>query len=573
MLVSLRIENFAIIEQLSIDFSKGMTVLSGETGAGKSIIIDALSILCGGRGSSDYIRTGEDKLVIEGQFAISSQASDLLKQLQDFGLDFDPDQEDLIIKREINQQGKNIIRVNGQLANVTLLKEIGTFLVDIHGQNEHQSLLNCDQHISLLDQFADQTLTDLKAHYHKAFQTYQASRRAWRQAQTKEDNQAQRLAFLNFQIQEIEAAHLQSGEAEELEALSQKLQHGQKINQNLQAINQLFSEDDQAVLTRLAVISDLLEEIAPYHEDYPVIGQEIQRHYYELQELAHRLAQSNGDLDLDSQTIDEVEGRLAEIGTLKRKYQMSVDELLSYYQTISEEVYQINHREQYMEQLSVQVQQDYRTAYEWAKKIHQQRIQLANELETAIKAEFDQLYMTHAQFKVQFSIVGVDSSMGEDFLALTEQGLDQIEFYVATNLGDSLKPLIKVASGGELSRFMLALKTVFSRRIPAQVMVFDEIDTGVSGRVAQAIAEKISSIGQNHQVLCITHLAQVAAVADQQVYIRKIVQDQRTKTELMSLDEDQRIEVIAQMMSGKDITPASLKLAQELRHSYQDNTK
>lgn len=578
MLESLTIENFAIIEHVSIDFSAGMTVLSGETGAGKSIIIDALGILCGGRGSIDLVRQGSDRLSIEGQFSFGDVPHGLRNHLADFGIEFDGLTEDLIIRREISQQGKNVIRVNGQLANVTLLKNIGSYLVDIHGQNEHQALLDNQQHLNMVDQFAPASFHALLAEYQESFSRYQTLKSDWLSAQTNEANQLQRLNFIEFQLEELEAAELVLEEDEQLEIKSTRLQSGQKISQNLANINLLFSESDESVLTQLNQVMSLLQEIETYHPEYPQIHEQIQNSYFELEELAHQIAFSASTFEEDDQSIDEVEARLSLLGQLKRKYGRTIPELIAYQSEIGEEIYQIKHREQYLQNLSQKLIAAYLEAVDLADRLHQQRQDVATELTGRIIAELSDLYMGNSQFEVEFHQVTVDTtlrslatdqSLGGKILQLNQKGYDQVEFLVATNVGEPLKPLVRVASGGELSRFMLALKTVFSASEVAKTMVFDEIDTGVSGRVAQAIAEKIAQISQRHQVLCITHLAQVAAIASHQLYISKHVAESRTTTRVAPLNSEDRSEVLAQMMSGKVITKASLQMAREMLNDYQ----
>lgn len=583
MIESLSIENFAIIDRINIDFTEGMTVLSGETGAGKSIIIDALGILCGGRGSIEFIRHGEERLIVEGLFSFKDLPAELLQAMQQFGIELDIEatqRDGLIIRREISHSGKNIIRVNGQLANVSLLKDIGSFLVDIHGQNEHQALLDNQQHLYLLDQFAAKSLNSKIKDYQVVFSNYQKLRSDWLKAQRNESNQMQRLSFLEFQLNEIEEAGLVLEEDEQLEQLSKKLQGAQTITANLSAINQLFTESDTSVLTQLDQITGLLQEIISYDEVYPVLVEQLTSSNYELQELAHQIAATELSDEADDQSIDEIESRLNQLGQLKRKYNMTIAEILAYNDEIAEEVYQIKHREQFMEKLSQQLVAAYWSAKELADDLHEIRLSKAGALMTLIEAQLADLYMESSRFDVKFHQANLDPSLQdvkafqtdqtEAFLMLDEFGYDQIEFYVSTNIGEAMKPLVRVASGGELSRFMLALKAVFATAGLHKTMVFDEIDTGVSGRVAQAIAEKIHQVSQFHQVLCITHLAQVAAIADEQLYISKSVSDQRTSTQVATLNDEERSEVIAQMMSGKVLTQASLQLAKELLNDLQN---
>ncbi|MBK0347411.1 DNA repair protein RecN [Aerococcaceae bacterium zg-ZJ1578] len=575
MLQSIMIESFAIIEQVTIDFSNHMTVLSGETGAGKSIIIDALGILCGGRGSNEYIRQGSDKLVVEGMFSFDEVPLALIRTLDELGIDSSSLSADgLIIRREITQQGKNIIRVNGQLINVTALKRIGEHLVDIHGQNEHQALLDNTQHLALVDQLGDAEFEQLKADYQQAFEHYQTVRTKWQQSQKNEQEQLQRLSFLEFQVSEIEAANLSQDEYETLEQMSLRLQNAAKIAQGVSAINYLLSEHESSVLGNLNEVIGEMAQIQHYHDAFPALYEQLKSMRFDLQEVAHEIAMSGDFGEDDSQSIDEIEARLNELGQLKRKYGMEIDEIMAYYDQISEEIYQVKHREDYLKELSQEFNVVYQKAVVLAQQLHDARVVLAEQLVKAIEKELADLYMPHSRFDVQFQTVESQRfdlvEIGAvEFLQLNELGFDIAEFYAITNVGEASKPLVKVASGGELSRFMLALKAVFSRQSKERVMVFDEIDTGVSGRVAQAIAEKIAQIAQMNQVLCITHLAQVAAIAAQQLYIQKIVENNRTHTAVALVNLDERIEILANMISGKQITDSSRQLAKEMLAEMQ----
>lgn len=570
MLQSLTIESFAIIDQVTIDFTQGMTVLSGETGAGKSIIIDALGILCGGRGSNEFIRQDSEKLVVEGLFSFNEQPTALIQLLEELSIDTEHLLEDgLIIRREINNQGKNLIRVNGQLLNVTALKRIGSHLVDIHGQNEHQALLDNTQHLSLVDQLGDQQFIQLKEKYQTAYEQYAAIRRQWFKSQKNEQEQMQRLSFLEFQVNEIEAAHLVKEEYEQLEAISAKLQNATKITHAMESINYLMSDSDSSILGNLSEVIDELNQIKDFDDQYPAILDQVKSIQIDLQEIAHQVAMSNDGFDTGDQSIDEVEARLNELGQLKRKYGMEIDEILDYYDQISEEIYQVRNREAYLKDLALKFNTAYQEALTLAQQLTAERQKLAKGLVTAIEHELADLYMPHSRFEVRFNTLATEQieldELGTvEWINLSIEGQDEAEFYAMTNVGEASKPLVKVASGGELSRFMLALKAVFSRQLSEHTMVFDEIDTGVSGRVAQAIAEKIAQIAFHNQVLCITHLAQVAAIAHEQLYIQKQVANNRTSTVVNTLTTKERREILAQMMSGKTITDSSLQMADDL---------
>lgn len=570
MLSSLTIKNFAIIEEISLNFQAGMTVLSGETGAGKSIIIDALSLLLGGRGTPDYIRYGEEVLMIEGLFNFATEPEEIVALLTDFGIPIDWQEDGLTIQREINQQGKNVVRVNGRLANVSLLKSMGTYLGDIHGQNEHQLLLDSKQHLPLLDYYGQQTMHSLKEDYRVAYSHYQRLRTDWIQAHESESHSQQHLSFLEFQLDELNQVDFQEGEEVRLLAESKKLQHLQEMQSGLNLINGLLSENEVTVLNQLSEVSDQLQRIQAFDEEFPALLEKIDQTRFDLEDLARQLAfKANFDID-EVSTFDEIEQRLSVMSRFKRKYQLSIDELIAYQAQIRQEIDRLIHRDRYLDQLSEQLDQAYRAAYQAAERLHQARIQVSQDLKTQVEKELGDLYMTASQIQVDFQHVGIDKELSatlppdQNRAALNANGYDLAEFYIVTNLGDTPKPLVKVASGGELSRFMLALKVVFAASLPSKVMVFDEIDTGVSGRVAFAIAQKMHHFSTYHQVLAITHLPQVAAISDFQFYITKSVDKAKTQTHVQLLTLSERYEVIARMMSGDTATTASLQLVKEM---------
>ncbi|SDI56346.1 DNA repair protein RecN [Dolosicoccus paucivorans] len=559
MLLSLTIENFAIIDQVDLDFQNSMTVLSGETGAGKSIIIDALSVLCGARGSIDYIRHGANRLLIEGLFSYEEAKDDIQDLFHQFGLDLEEDT--LIIRREINQSGKNIIRVNGQLANVTFLRQLSPYLVDIHGQQDHQHLLNVERHVELLDNFIGEKALRLRQDYEEAFNAYKEVLRQWNQAHTDEQSDQQRLDFLEFQSQEIEKAQLVPGEEEELLNISNQLQYQQTNHQALQTVSELLSDSPQSILVQLSQVTEALNQVKG-GETTEDIQQTLQSVQTELQEISHQVALMDQAPLMDDYTIDEVETRLNQIQQLTQKYHRSVDEILVYYDEISQEIYQLVHKDRYLQKLEEQLKVTYDDAFMIADLLHQLRKEYKPKLEQAVQEELKDLYMANSLLSIQLT---KESTLSDDMpVSLTATGFDEVEFLISTNVGEPLKPLTKVASGGEMSRFILALKTVFSKSSPSQTMVFDEIDTGVSGRVAGAIAQKMKQISYYHQVLCITHLPQVAAAADHHLYIQKVVEDGQTLTKVKSMNDEEKINAIALMISADELTQTSIDLAKEL---------
>lgn len=579
MLRHLSIHNFAIIKQVNLDFSNGMTVLSGETGAGKSIIIDALSLILGARGSTDFIRYGEDKFSIEALFQFKEHHFILEQLLMDHGLDIDLDQDDLIISREINQTGKNLIRINGNLANVSLLKKIGGYLGDIHGQNEHQQLLDAKQHLLLLDSFADEDHQQLLMDYQQAYCDYKQERQNWLEASQRDNNLHQRLNFLTYQLEELTALNLNVEEEEKLAQQSKAIQDFQQSQMYLQAMMEYLSDGEINTLSLLDQSIDAMQSIKDSFKDSEAYIKRLTTARYDIEDIAHQVSQEATNDHMDIEELDDIEERLATIGSVKRKYGMTVDELIQYQEDMSEEIDTIVNRESYLNRLQEKVRKAYQRAYLLAEQVSKRRKDIAQQLSQAVERELADLYMKNSQFFVKFSEVDSDTSLedslGErqDILQLNANGCDIIEFYVITNVGDVSKPLVKVASGGELSRFMLALKSVFSKNLSEKVMVFDEIDTGVSGRVGFAIAKKIYGISNHHQVLAITHLPPVAAISDQQLYIAKSTTASETHTQVRELNEQERYQVIGKMMSGETINDHTIAVVEDMIRQlhYVDN--
>lgn len=558
MLQQLSVKNFAIISSLELEFQKGMTVLTGETGAGKSIIIDAVGLLTGGRGSSDFIRQGASKCTLEGLFALPEHP-ELAVLLDEQGID----QEEgvLILQRDIFTSGKNICRVNGRIITIAMLRKIGEFLVDIHGQNEHQELMNSERHLGMLDDFGGSKLSGVKGKYAVAYQEYRQLEKKVRNLQNNEKAFAQRLDMLQFQSNEIAEAKLQVGEETVLIEERNKLANFQKIADALAGSYEAINSEENSSLDNIAYAMNEMATIEMLDPDYQAISEAVQNGYYQLQEASADLARHLGQLELDENRLNEVENRLELIRQLKRKYGESVEAVLTYYQEITEELEEnglLDGKADELEQILREKEQQVQKIGEQLSAI---RKSAAVSLEKDILKELKGLYMERTAFEVRF--------LEQEEPTMTEDGLDKVEFYITTNPGEPLKPLVKVASGGELSRVMLALKTIFSKTQGITSIVFDEVDTGVSGRVAQAIADKIYQISSDSQVLCITHLPQVAAVADYQYFISKEIIAGRTETRVSRLSGEERTKEIARMLAGSEITPLTMEHAKELLNMAQ----
>lgn len=557
MLHELRIHNFAIIEDISLVFHNGMTVLTGETGAGKSIIIDAVSLLAGGRGSADYVRHGTNKCILEGHFEMP-QNSQLKEIFQTEAIDYD--EKLMIIQREIYSNGRSVCRINGSIVTIGLLKEIGGYLIDIHGQNEHQELMQSDNHISLLDYFGNESIAPLKASYQKDFKEYRKSVKILDEWQDKEQEMAQKIDILKFQTEEIANANLVVGEEEELEEEERRLANFQTITSAMTTSYQVLQESEPNGLELVGKAMDEMENIADVDQNLEAISTNLNSVFYELQEIASEIYNELDKQEFDEDRLDEIARRLNLIQQLKRKYGSSIEEILAFYEKSVEELAQIENRTGSNSELAAKIQQLEKSLFAKGKELSEKRRAVAKDLEAAIHEQLEALYMDKVAFEVRFASDLSETTVKE----ANRNGLDTIEFYIATNPGEPKKALTRIASGGELSRIMLAMKTIFAKSQGITSIIFDEIDTGVSGRVAQAIAEKIHSIASHSQVLCITHLPQVAAIADNHLYVKKAIMESRTITEAVVLSKEERIDEIARMLSGNETTKGAIQAATEL---------
>lgn len=552
MLQELTIRDFAIIEKMDLEFQSQMTVLTGETGAGKSIIIDALGLLSGGRGSVDFIRKGANKAVIQGLFDVpgDSKTNDVLDE---FGIDVESD--GLILQRDIYRSGKNICRINGAMVNLTTLRRVGETLIDIHGQNEHQELMHPENHIKLLDGF-DNSLAPLLNKYHERYADFLKKKKALEKRETNEKQWAQRMDMLQFQVQEIKSANLVSDEEEKLLSEKEELDNYQMIHDALETGYEAFNGEEFDVLGVLGNVMEEMNKVAGISDKLGSIADKISEAFYGLQDVGRDVSNELDTMEWDENRLDEIEARLETIHQLKRKYGDSIPQILAYFEKISAELDEMQQVDSDSSEQEESVKKARSEAMSLAAKLSERRKAVAKGLEKAIHHQLAELCMDKAVFEVKF--------LKENAAELNEDGIDRVEFYIQTNPGEEMGALAKIASGGELSRIMLALKTIFAQKQGVTSIIFDEVDTGVSGRVAQAIAEKISLISRNSQVLCITHLPQVAAIADHHYFIAKHVIDGRTETYVKFLNNSERVQELARMLSGSKITELTLEHAQEL---------
>lgn len=563
MIVELSIKNLAVIKHVTIPFQRGLNILTGETGAGKSILIDALGFLLGGRGSSDYVRYGEKKAEIEALFEIEP-AHPLLGLLPQLGID-PPEDGMLIIKRDITAQGKSICRINGQLVTLATLKEVGPWLVNIHGQHEHQSLMDSDRHLNWLDAFAGEELKQCKDEYFSVYRDYKTARAEYIKFAKNEQHMAQRQDMLSFQLQEITEADLQPLEDEELTKEKNRLANGEKLYKGVDDAY-IALTGEQASLDWVGLALSHLETVSGYDEQLSQVQGQLESVFFQLEEVARSLRSYREGLEFDPYRLQEIEDRLSEIQRLKRKYGRSVEEILEHAASIEDELDTIVNREQRMEGLKQRVRELAQDLAIEAMELTSQRLLTAQRLSEKIEEQLKDLHMEKAKFSIQ--IRQVEDAQGIEVngtkVKAKESGIDDVEFMISPNPGEPLRPVAKIASGGELSRIMLGMKAILANLEPIGTLIFDEVDTGVSGRAAQAIAEKLVTVSQNKQVLCITHLPQMACMADAHFFISKHATETETQTHVHHLDKDERVNELARLLGGVEVTNTTRNHAKEM---------
>ncbi|GEK33977.1 DNA repair protein RecN [Kurthia sibirica] len=553
MLKELSIKNFAIIDELTVEFQDGLTVLTGETGAGKSIIIDAVQLLAGGRGSQEFIRHGTKKAELEGLFTLSEGPHPAYEKCAELGIEVDEGM--IILRRDINDNGKSVCRVNGKLMPIAMLREVGATLIDIHGQHESQELMDDKHHIHLLDQFASDELFVEKEAYINQYESYKQLKSELAALSLGEQQIAQKIDLFSFQIKEIDECKLQPNEEMTLAEERLRLNNFHKIFEGGSQAHEAILGESKGLDNIGQAMADL-DDISTVDENFKEYATTVTDAFYALQEAAFSVKNRLDELEFDAERLNEVEQRLAVIQTLKRKYGNTVEEILAYREKIGSELETLENSDENIQRNERKLQELAKSLAVTAKKLTMIRKEKAVQLSEKIMIQLKELYMERAQFSIHIEPLANDN--------FDQNGQDTVVFYISTNIGEPPKPLTKIASGGEMSRVMIALKTIFSSTMGITSIIFDEVDTGVSGRVAQAIADKISMISVSSQVLCISHLPQVAAMADHHYYIKKQEEDNRTFTSLMELLNNDRIDEISRMMSGQIVTEKTFQHAKEL---------
>lgn len=563
MLKQLSIRNVALIDQQMIEFFDGFSVLTGETGAGKSIIIEALNFVLGERASRELVKSGEEKASVEAAFRLRADEP-VLDVLSEQGIDCE--ENELTLYREFSLSGKNVCRANGTLINASVLKLIGDALVDIHGQHAHQSLLDEKKHILLLDRFAGRDALEVKARVAAAYQKASEARRLLSAAQFNEQERIRRIDLLTYQIQEIDAAMLSDGEEEQIEEQRGLLQNAQAVMEGLEGANAALSGDEAengGALAYFSVALHMLDGIARLRADYQQLSEKLHALYYDLEDASYTLRDYKADFSFEPGMLDEIETRLELISTLKRKYGANIAQILAYREKCASELDLIDNAEERREQLA----KDYAAAkaeYDSESATLSELRKAASErLSARLLPELSDLGMPHAAFTASF-----ETLTGE---IPSANGIDNVEFLLSTNRGEPVKPLSKVASGGELSRIMLSFKSVLADLDGIPTMVFDEIDSGISGQIGTAVAVKMRQIARNHQVLCITHLPQIAAYANQQYLVYKEETGEHTRSNAILLTPEQRAREIARIMGSVGTDPVALEHAKQLIDAAEEN--
>ncbi|HLV10616.1 MAG TPA: DNA repair protein RecN [Halanaerobiales bacterium] len=553
MLVDFSVKNYALIEELEINFRDGLNVMTGETGAGKSIIIAALEILLGDRAFSELIRKGKKQAYIEAVFEPGNMDK-VNGILSEAGIETDP--ASVLLSRELRQNGRNRSRINGQLATVGMIKNIGRYLVDIHGQHEHQLLLDSGFHLEILDEFIAFEKNGLCKKVTTLYKKLKDIDEELNSIEIDEAEKAREIDLLEFQIDEIEKAELEKGELEDLNREFKILSNMEDIYAIIgKMINGLSNQNYETagIIDLLAGFIKELEEIKEYDQELMDFHKMISDCYYILEDLSFQLNNYHENLEFDQERLDIIENRLALITALQRKYGQSIEEILEYKSRMKEKLNKLLSIDRHLEELSIQREKISEKYFEAAKELSKTRQSKARELEKLIRRELKDLAMKDAIFKIDFK----QKEPAAD-------GIDRVAFLISTNPGEDLKPVSKIASGGEISRIMLALKTIIAHIDQVDTLIFDEVDSGVGGKTSQMMAEKLSLISRKRQVICITHMPQIASMADNHFYISKEVQEGKTLTGINILDGEGRKKEIARMLGGLDLTDTTLKHAKEM---------
>ncbi|HZJ56762.1 MAG TPA: DNA repair protein RecN [Clostridia bacterium] len=571
MLMHLSVRNIALIDEINLDFHNGLNILTGETGAGKSIIIDAVNLVLGERADRDLIQTGKDYALVEAIFDIRGQR-DLDNILDELGIEIESDGT-LLLMRELAANGRNICRINGRIVTLSALKNVSKYLIDIHGQHQHQSLLNVDQHLELLDMLGGDMILNSRKEVESIYHTWKGIHKRIRKLSGIGMDGERRKDILSYQIQEIENANLGDNEEEELGNQRAILANSEKIIHIINSIYQNLYTGSNIHLSVTDLIGEALSDlnqIAGIDPKLDELNEKIESFSYILEDIVSEIRDYREQIEYDPSRLDEVEERLEVIRALKRKYGASIPEITTYLQDIKRELEDLENSRGLLEELAKEEDEILRRLLKASDGLSKKRRKAASFFEQQLLIQLGELGMDKSNFLVNIGPNGNSEDADRIVNRITSRGYNTVEFLISTNPGEPVKPLSKIISGGEMSRTMLAFKTILAQVDDIPTLIFDEIDVGISGRIAHVIGEKMGSISRSHQVICVTHLPQIAAMADVHYRVQKEVVDHHTRTNVCRLDMAGRQEEIAKMSGGKKLTKASMEHAMELIQAARD---
>lgn len=568
MLLELSIFNFALIHSLKIEFGKGLNILTGETGAGKSIIIDALGLVLGQRASRDNIRQGQERMMVEALFHISPKnKNNINRLLEENGIDMEEDFS-LIMSREVLSTGKNTCRVNGRMVTLGTMKQLSELLIDIHGQHEHQSLLHWETHMGLLDSYGSSYIENILNKTKEYYSKYKSSQGLFKELLKNEMEMEREKDLLKFQLEEINQGKLQNiQEEKELENRRNILIYSEKLFENSQQAYELLyvgNEMQISIYDQLSKALYCLEHITSIDETMKSLQKQINNAIILIEDAGFVLRDYNENIEFNPKELDQIEKRLNKINDLKRKYGENIEEILKYKEILKTRLLKIENKDKEVEKLKIEIKKNWKSYIKIANELHEIRLDIAKKLEKKVIQELQDLGMKKIQFKV-------DIQNSEKYSSIN--GNDRIEFLISTNLGQDLRPLVKIASGGEIARIMLALKSILADADQIDSLIFDEIDAGISGRTAQVVAEKMAIISKSYQTICITHLPQIASMADTHFLIEKEIKNKQTYTDVKMLKNKGRIEELARMLGGATLTELTISHAKEMIDMAQEIKK
>ncbi|HER24224.1 MAG TPA: DNA repair protein RecN [Candidatus Atribacteria bacterium] len=568
MLFQLNIKNMALIKELNIEFEEGLNVLTGETGAGKSIIIEAINLILGGFAAPELMRDGEDSLIIEALFLLSPQEKELINNLNS-NIEIVDEQGALLIGREVNNKGRNKCLINQRLINLSTLQEIGTFLVDLHGQHNHQSILDPTKHIELIDNLGgDKIMKDRKElldHYRR---WREKSKMLFKLLKDKEEN-TKKIDFLKFQLEEIDKTALVKDEDKALEDEEMILKNAEKIINTMEKVNFILNEggmEQSSVRDSLKEVSIDFGEIASLDRRIEKIRENLKVVDYQFEDIVNEIVKYKDEINLDSQRLKEVESRLNLINNLKSKYGSTIEEILEYRQKIYQELEAIDYSEDKLEKLKEEINVLEDIISTISRRLNIYRRKIAEDLEKLVVRELEDLNMKRCQFEVSINTYEDDNGIEIDGkkYKIGPKGMDDVEFMISPNVGEKLRSLARIVSGGEVSRIMLALKSILSEVDQVPTLIFDEIDSGVGARLGEVIAQKLKALSKKRQVVCVTHLPQIACRAEKHFYIEKYILNNQTNIRLKEMEGEERIKEIARMLDGNQMSEITIQHAQKM---------